>query len=159
MWDSMLANITGAVKSKGMWDNTLLIFSSDNGGPTYWSETPGFNHGAGANNWPLRGSKADAFEGGIRVAAFVSGGIIPTHVRGTRLEAVTHLADWCVCLLHCDRMMSPVLIAFFYASDVFLVAIIHSRGIDHFSGSGIVLSYLKSSTVYDISCRPPSIIQ
>lgn len=31
---------------------------------------------------------------GIRVSAFVSGGVIPVHARGTKLEAVTHLADW-----------------------------------------------------------------
>lgn len=34
MWDSVLGNVTAAVKAKGMWNNTLLVFSSDNGGPT-----------------------------------------------------------------------------------------------------------------------------
>ena len=29
-----------------MWDNTLLVFSADNGGPIYWGGI------GGANNWP-----------------------------------------------------------------------------------------------------------
>ena len=48
----------------------------------------------GANNWPLRGGKYSPFEGGIRVNAFVSGGFVPTPVRGTRLEGIVHVADW-----------------------------------------------------------------
>ena len=36
-------------------DSTLIVFSSDNGGPVY------FGGGAGANNWPLRGGKVRFF--------------------------------------------------------------------------------------------------
>ena len=35
-------------------------------------------------------------EGGIRVAAFVSGGYLPPAVQGTQLDAPVHMADWCV---------------------------------------------------------------
>jgi hypothetical protein len=35
-------------------------------------------------------------EGGIRTAAFVSGGYLPPAVRGTVLDAPVHIADWCV---------------------------------------------------------------
>eukprot|EP00662_Eupelagonemidae_sp_cell21_P052772 gene52772-12330_t len=43
-----------------MWGDTLLVFTSDNGGPVYGNGT------AGANNWPLRGGKMSNWEGGIR---------------------------------------------------------------------------------------------
>ena len=34
------------------------------------------------------------FEGGIRVAAFASGGYLPEKVRGTKLDEMIHIADW-----------------------------------------------------------------
>jgi len=93
-WDSSIGNITAALKSKGIWDNTLFVMSSDNGGPAYWSVEPAFPHGAGANNWPLKGSKVSAWEGGIRVAAFASGGLIPVKMRGTKLQQKMIMSDW-----------------------------------------------------------------
>ena len=30
--DDQIANITGALKAKGMWDNLLMVLTSDNGG-------------------------------------------------------------------------------------------------------------------------------
>lgn len=41
--DDVIANVTQALKDTGHWNNTLIIFSSDNGGP--------IDH---ANNYPLR---------------------------------------------------------------------------------------------------------
>jgi arylsulfatase I/J len=58
-----------------MYDNTFLIFSSDNGGPI----------AGGANNYPMRGGKFSNWEGGIRVAAFVSGGVVPAARRTVRV--------------------------------------------------------------------------
>eukprot|EP01046_Picozoa_sp_COSAG06_P031413 COSAG06_NODE_3058_length_5911_cov_5.093083_5_plen_180_part_00 len=49
--------------------------------------------GAG-NNWPLRGGKHTAFEGGVRLSAFVAGGYLPINVRGTVNTGNIHLADW-----------------------------------------------------------------
>lgn len=63
--------------------NTLLVFSSDNGGP-----------GDHENNFPLRGAKASDFEGGVRVVAFVSGGWVPKSVRGASIDGMMHIADW-----------------------------------------------------------------
>ena len=133
--DDNLANITGLMKAKGMWENTLMVLSSDNGG--YVKDYRGgcntstgfggsdstdsghggacFNGEAGANNFPLRystqpndglafpffdncfmyfsGGKYAMFEGGIRVNAFVSGGVLPESVRGTKLEGMIHIVD------------------------------------------------------------------
>lgn len=93
-WDEILGNVTAALKARNMWDNTLLVFSSDNGGPVYWSMTPSFPHGAGANNWPLLGGKVSNWEGGTRVAAFVAGGFLPPQMRGHKLEEHVHMCDW-----------------------------------------------------------------
>lgn len=51
-WDDALRNVTAIYKSKSMWNHTLLVMSSDNGGPIY--------KGGGANNHPLRGGKVRA---------------------------------------------------------------------------------------------------
>jgi arylsulfatase A-like enzyme len=86
--DEVVGNLTQAYQAKaGMWDNTLVIFSSDNGGPVDLAENA-------ANNWPRRGGKYSLFEGGINVAAFVSGGLLPTAVRGTTNNGIVHIADW-----------------------------------------------------------------
>jgi len=85
--DEVVGNVTAALKKKGMWDNTLVVMSSDNGGPVDLPENA-------ANNWPLRGGKYSLFEGGIRVAAFMSGGFLPQHMRGTVNNGMIHIADW-----------------------------------------------------------------
>lgn len=41
-----------------------------------------------------RGGKYCHWEGGIRANAFVSGGFVPTAQRGTKSQAVMHVADW-----------------------------------------------------------------
>jgi arylsulfatase I/J len=92
--DEAIGNITNSLRQKGMWEHTLVVFSSDNGGPIEPSTAPGFDHCGGANNWPLFGGKNSFFEGGIRVAAFVSGGFLPSAVRGSKLEGYIHIADW-----------------------------------------------------------------
>lgn len=57
--DATIGRLLGTLKDEGVADNTLVLFFSDNGGPT----------GNGATNIPLRGAKATTFEGGVRVSA------------------------------------------------------------------------------------------
>ena len=33
--DTAIGNVTALLKSKGMWENTLVVFTADNGGPIY----------------------------------------------------------------------------------------------------------------------------
>ena len=82
--DSATGNITQLLKNKGMWNDTLLVWSSDNGGPQYWA----------ANNHPLRGGKWSDFQGGVRTAAFVSGGLLPPSAAKTVLTEPIHVTDW-----------------------------------------------------------------
>jgi len=81
--DEATANLTAALKSKRMWDNTLLLWTSDNGGVLVEQ----------GNNSPLRGGKATLFEGGLRVLSFVSGGLLPA-TAPRRLDSIISIADW-----------------------------------------------------------------
>eukprot|EP01059_Diplonema_ambulator_P010785 TRINITY_DN2081_c0_g1_i1.p1 TRINITY_DN2081_c0_g1~~TRINITY_DN2081_c0_g1_i1.p1 ORF type:complete len:1269 (+),score=327.88 TRINITY_DN2081_c0_g1_i1:1956-5762(+) len=85
--DESIGNLTVALKANNMWDNTLFVYSADNGGAS------GIE-GCASNNYPLRGGKHLDYEGGVRVGAFVNGGYLPEKVRGTRLEGYIHVADW-----------------------------------------------------------------
>jgi len=91
--DSAMGKIVNALKDKGMWENTLMVVSADNGGPQYMSQK-GYQMWGSGNNLPLRGGKTSEFEGGIRLNSFVTGGFLPAKVRGTESEALMHLADW-----------------------------------------------------------------
>ena len=81
--DDVIGEMVNALKARGMWSNTLIVMSSDNGG--YLS---------GANNYPLKGTKGSDWQGGIRVNGFVSGGFLPAAMRGRKTEGYIHLADW-----------------------------------------------------------------
>ena len=81
--DDAVGNIVQALHKKEMWDNTLLITFSDNGGQTV----------QGASNYPLRGTKSTPFEGGTRVPAFISGGYLPLDVRGSTFSGLIHVTD------------------------------------------------------------------
>ena len=62
--DRAVGEITAALEEQGLADNTLIVFSSDNGGASYI--------GFPEINAPYRGWKASFFEGGIRVPIFVN---------------------------------------------------------------------------------------
>ena len=48
--DDTVGAIVDKLKAAGMWEDTLLVLSGDNGGPLILEES-------GATNWPLRGGK------------------------------------------------------------------------------------------------------
>ena len=51
-------------------------------------------------NYPLRGEKHSNWDGGMRVAAFVSGGFVPEALRGTNNSHTSHVVDWYVVPCH-----------------------------------------------------------
>eukprot|EP00118_Oscarella_pearsei_P008447 m.43505 g.43505 ORF g.43505 m.43505 type:complete len:475 (+) comp33448_c0_seq1:259-1683(+) len=90
--DDVVRNITEALAAKGMLDDTVIAFQSDNGAEHFTSGGGG-NYGS---NYPLRGIKRQLFEGGVRVAAFIHGGVnfrksIPAGQIHKKLFSVT---DW-----------------------------------------------------------------
>eukprot|EP00656_Telonema_subtile_P057873 TRINITY_DN9628_c0_g1_i2.p1 TRINITY_DN9628_c0_g1~~TRINITY_DN9628_c0_g1_i2.p1 ORF type:complete len:484 (-),score=81.37 TRINITY_DN9628_c0_g1_i2:172-1623(-) len=83
--DDGIGNVTEALKRKGIWEDTLVIFSSDNGGPTNGEE------GTWSSNFPLRGGKNTIWEGGTRVVGAVRGPGIPN---GRTSYEKHHATDW-----------------------------------------------------------------
>jgi len=72
--DEGIGQVMRALQQHGLQDNTLVVFTSDNGGERF------------SDNWPLVGGKMDLTEGGIRVpyiahwpAVITAGGISEQH--------------------------------------------------------------------------------
>jgi arylsulfatase A len=79
--DWSTGQILDAVRELQLAEKTLVLFTSDNGGAR--------NHGS--DNTPLRGSKGQTFEGGIRVCTIAWWpGRIPA---GTSTDAITSMMD------------------------------------------------------------------
>lgn len=66
--DHNIGQLIALLKEKGMWENTILIFSSDNGVHHAGGHDPDFFN----SNGPFRGYKRDLYEGGIRTPFIVS---------------------------------------------------------------------------------------
>lgn len=80
--DDAVGHLIHALKLKGMWNDTIIFFTADNGG---WVPYHG-------NNYPLRGGKMTIWEGGTRVPAFISGkGVIKAD---NRFDGLMHAVDW-----------------------------------------------------------------
>jgi arylsulfatase A-like enzyme len=81
--DDQVGRVVAALEQRGLTDNTLILFSSDNGG------LPGVG---GAANGKLRGQKGTLYEGGTRVCAFANW---PGHLKpGTVVTEPLHIVDW-----------------------------------------------------------------
>ena len=65
--DDNIGNLIQKLKDQDIYENTIIIFQSDNG---YSTEMRA--HGGGGNSGIYRGAKASLFEGGIRVPAAIS---------------------------------------------------------------------------------------
>lgn len=78
--DMAVGRVVDQIAALGLAEDTILIFTSDNGGERF------------SDNWPFRGEKTDLLEGGIRVPQLVRwpGRIAP----GSRSAQVMASMDW-----------------------------------------------------------------
>ena len=87
--DALVGEVLAALEANGMRDDTLVVFSSDNG--SHWRPLDVRTTGHAANG-PWRGMKADIEEGGHRVPLFVRWpGQVPP---GSACRTLVGLQDW-----------------------------------------------------------------
>jgi arylsulfatase A-like enzyme len=86
--DEAVGKIVSAVDERGLRANTLILFSTDNGGP---------NPGVLTSNGLFRAGKGTVYEGGVRSCAFANW---PGQIKSnTVVNAPLHIVDWYPTLL------------------------------------------------------------
>ena len=87
--DAAIGEVIDTLKAEGIYENTILIFSSDNGGAPIFATKN--------TNTPFRGGKSTALEGGIRVPGLISW---PDKLKsGQKLDQMVVVHDWLPTLL------------------------------------------------------------
>ena len=83
--DRQIGRVLQALDAHGLRENTIVIFTSDNGGERF------------ADTWPFTGKKTELLEGGLRIPAIMSW---PGHIRpGATTGQVAISMDWVPTLL------------------------------------------------------------
>jgi arylsulfatase A-like enzyme len=83
--DRQIGRVLQALDANGLTENTIIIFTSDNGGERF------------ADTWPFTGKKTELLEGGLRIPAIISW---PARIpRGWTTEQVAISMDWMPTLL------------------------------------------------------------
>ncbi|QGZ42086.1 arylsulfatase A-like enzyme [Pseudoduganella flava] len=83
--DASIGRVLKALEQKGLAENTIVVFSSDNGGERF------------SKTWPFAGQKTELLEGGIRVPAIVRW---PARIKAGQVsEQVAISMDWLPTLL------------------------------------------------------------
>lgn len=79
--DRAVGKIVDALKTAGMWDDTVLLVMGDNGGLI----------SDAASNYPFSGEKNTGWEGGVKVPAFWSGGYLLQALEKPHTSSNLHL--------------------------------------------------------------------
>ncbi|XP_043483338.1 arylsulfatase B-like [Leptopilina heterotoma] len=84
--DQSVGEVVAALKRRGMLDNSVIVFMSDNGAPTMGI------YGNRGSNHPLRGIKASPWEGAVRGSAAIWSPLIKNPKRVA--NHLMHISDW-----------------------------------------------------------------
>jgi len=79
--DNSVGKIVSTLNDMDMLNNTIIVFSTDNGGPS-----------GGPSNWPLRGLKGSLWEGGVHGAGFIWSPLVRKPKRVS--DQLMHIQDW-----------------------------------------------------------------
>lgn len=90
--DDGVGRVVKALEDKGLRDNTVIVFHSDNGGvaDAMFAGDTKVEGGLPASNAPLRDGKGTLYEGGTKVAAVVNW---PGHVKAEPVDGLIHVVD------------------------------------------------------------------
>jgi arylsulfatase A-like enzyme len=92
--DNEIGRVVAALDERGMRDNTLIIFQSDNGGPRsamFTGEVDTSKLTIPSDNGPYRDGKGMLYEGGTRVVALANW---PGHIKpGSVVDEPIHIVD------------------------------------------------------------------
>jgi arylsulfatase A-like enzyme len=127
--DRGVERVVTAMKTNGMWDDTYFVFTTDNGGMPV----------VGGFNYPFRGSKLEAWEGGVRGPAFFRcpPGRNMNPIKNGLYHGLVHIADWLPTLMSATGIDAEV-------GDI--------DGIDHFAA---FQTQLVASGSQDADSVPP----
>lgn len=91
--DDEVGKLVAALEKKGLRDNTLIVFSSDNGGvrSTLFSGDTKVDGDLPASNGPYRDGKGTLYEGGTRVVALANW---PGRIKAGVVGETIHITDW-----------------------------------------------------------------
>lgn len=101
--DDSIGRVVDALEKSGKRQNTLIVFSSDNGGSTSENNGQAYppdGYPSGklpGNNKPFRDEKGSVYEGGVRVTAFANW---PGKLKPTVLTTPVHIIDWMPTFCH-----------------------------------------------------------
>ena len=96
--DEAIGNLTALIKEEFAGEDYLVIISGDNGGMPM----------SAGNNWPLRGHKAELWEGGVRNNAVLWGSMLPEALHGSTYDrGMVHVTDWHATLAALGRAKLP----------------------------------------------------
>ncbi|KAG0417061.1 hypothetical protein HPB47_005923 [Ixodes persulcatus] len=85
--DESVGAVVEALGKRGMLSDTVLVFSTDNGGDSK-SEVANY-----ASSWPFKGQKMTPWEGGVHVPAIIWSPLF-SGMRGYDYSNLFHITDW-----------------------------------------------------------------